>query len=171
MDDLDTFSLFVRDTSGPLLQAAWLLTGDWHHAQDLLQTALAKTWPHWTHIRNQDAAGSYVRRAMTTTYLSWRSRRWSGEIPNATPPDRGTDGNLEESAVGRLAILAALSSLSRQQRTALVLRYFLDLSDSQTAEAMRCSIPTVKTHTSRGLVALRADGALVGFAPKGPNNG
>jgi RNA polymerase sigma-70 factor (sigma-E family) len=149
MREPDGFGEFVTANSRALLRSAWLLTGDWTVAEDLVQTALAAAWPRWSTI---DTPLAYVRRSMVTTYLRWRRRRWTGEIAVAELPDRAapeSDGDL------RRVLLAALRSLTRQQRAAVVLRYFADLSEADTAAALGCSIGTVKSHTSRALAKLQ----------------
>ncbi|MEV0570381.1 sigma factor [Dactylosporangium sp. NPDC050588] len=82
------FAEFVATRSHVLLRAAWLLTGDAGRAEDLLQTALARSWQHWDRIAVGGSPEAYVRRVLYTTYSSWWQRRWRGELPSATPPDR-----------------------------------------------------------------------------------
>lgn len=151
MRDTEAFSDFVRGRSPDLLRSAWLLTGDWHTAHDLVQAALERTWPRWG--KRIDHPDAYVRRVMLTTYLSWRRRRWTAELPTAELPETG--GAAEPSDL-RLSLLAALATLTRQQRAVVVLRYFEDLSEAETAAALGCSVGTVKAHASRGLQQLRA---------------
>ena len=150
MRDDDAFAEFVRDRSPELLRSAWLLTGDWHAAHDLVQTALEKSWPRWG--RRIEHPEAYVRRVMLTTYLSWRRRKWSGEVPTAALPDGSTavDPDL------RMALLAVLGRLTSRQRAVIVLRYFDDLPEAETAGLLGCSVGTVKSHASRGLQELRA---------------
>jgi len=145
------FADFVRDRSPELLRSAWLLTGDWHAAHDLVQVALEKTWPRWG--KRVDHPEAYVRRVMLTTYLSWRGRRWTAEIPTAQLPERTCP--TEESDL-RLALLTALSAMTPRQRAVIVLRYFDDLPEAEAARLLGCSIGSVKSHASRGLQQLRA---------------
>lgn len=155
MRDDETFADFVRDRSPELLRSAWLLTGDWHAAHDLIQVALEKTWPRWgKRVHHPDA---YVRRVMLTTYLSWRGRRWTAEIPTAQLPE--CTCTADESDL-RLALLTALSALTPRQRAVIVLRYFDDLPEAETAGLLGCSIGSVKSHASRGLQQLRATPGL-----------
>jgi RNA polymerase sigma-70 factor (sigma-E family) len=147
----DAFTDYVRGRSPELLRSAWLLTGDWHAAHDLVQTALEKSWPRWGgRIDHPDA---YVRRVMLTTYLSWRRRRWTAEVPTDELPETG--GDAEQSDL-RLSLLTALAALTPRQRAVVVLRYFDDLSEAETAQLLGCSVGTVKAHASRGLHQLRA---------------
>lgn len=155
MSDPDAFVEFVRQRSPDLLRSAWLLTGDWHVAHDLVQAALEKCWPRWgRRIEHPDA---YVRRVLLTTYLSWRRRRWNTELPTAELPEpAATDDDVEL----RHALLAALAELTPRQRAVIVLRYFEDLSEADTAATLGCSVGTVKAHASRGLAQLRATAGL-----------
>ncbi|MGN6609096.1 MAG: SigE family RNA polymerase sigma factor [Jatrophihabitans sp.] len=155
----DRFSAFVGSSSRTLHRAAWLLTGDWAAAEDLLQTAYAATWTHWATA--QHAPEAYTRVVLTRTFLAWRKRRWTGEIPSDELPDTvGTGRDAMDDAARRRDLQACLDLLPRQQRAAVVLRYFADLSEAQTAEAMGCSVGAVKTHTSRALARLRQEPAV-----------
>ena len=155
MQESDAFADFVRDRSPDLLRSAWLLTGDWHSAHDLVQAALEKSWPRWG--RRIEHPEAYVRRVLLTTFLSWRRRRWSGEIPTAELPEVHEPSDEVEL---RQALLGALSALTPRQRAVIVLRYFDDLSEADTAAVLRCSVGTVKAHASRGLAQLRATPGL-----------
>lgn len=146
--------------SASLLRSAWLLTGDWHTAHDLVQTSLLRTWPRWERILLQDRPEPYVRRVMLNTYLSWRARRWRGETPLADLPDAARDADHTAVADLRVTLLAALATLPPRQRATVVLRYFDDLTEADTAAALGCSIGTVKTQCSRAMHALRAMPAL-----------
>ena len=150
MGDSEQFSEFVTQRSPALMRAAWLLTGDWHLAQDLVQVSLEKAWPRWG--REVEHPEAYVRRVMLTTYLSWRRRRWTGEVPTADLPEQATGSGTTDL---RLSLLTALATLPPRQRAVLVLRYFEDLSEQQAANALGCSVGTVKAHASRGLQQLR----------------
>jgi RNA polymerase sigma-70 factor (sigma-E family) len=153
--DVDTFVDFVRERSPELLRSAWLLTGDWHAAHDLVQTALEKSWPRWG--RRIEHPEAYVRRVMLTTYLSWRRRRWTMEVPTDELPETTAGGDHHDL---RLALLGALSTLTPRQRAVIVLRYFDDLSEVETAGLLGCSVGSVKSHASRGLQELRATPGL-----------
>ncbi|HTZ45505.1 MAG TPA: SigE family RNA polymerase sigma factor [Jatrophihabitans sp.] len=143
---------FVSTHSRSLLRAAWLLTGDWATAEDLVQTTLIATWRRWEAI---DSPEIYVRRVLTNTYLSSRRRRWTGERPVADLPELpGPDAY--GSSDTRHALTAALATLPAQQRAVVVLRYFLDLSEAQAAASLGCSVGNVKSQSSRALAKLRA---------------
>jgi len=154
-----TFEEFVVARGTVLLRTAWLLTGDHQLAEDLLQTALGKTWPHWARIGASGMGGyeQYVRKVMLTTYVAWWRRRWRGEWPTERlpePPDE-TTGYAATAAAVRHDLLAALATLPRGQRAVVVLRYFDDLTETQTAELLGCSVGTVKSQCAKGLAALR----------------
>lgn len=154
------FSAFVRSSSGELQRMAWLLTGDWSTAQDLVQTSLAKTWQRWRSIRRHDMPEAYVHRVMMTTFLSWRRRAWVGELALGWLPERTVDGDFADAVAQHEAVLAALRELPKRQRAVIVLRYFGDLSEQATADALRCSVGTVKSQAFRALAALRSNAVL-----------
>lgn len=155
MGEPQGFTEFVSANSRSLLRAAWLLTGDWSTAEDLVQTSLAAAWPRWSSIATSPHA--YVRKIMTTTYLRWRRRRWTGEVPTEALPE---PMSTEADGDARLSIQAALATLPARQRAAVVLRYFADLSEADTAAALGCSVGAVKSHTARALARLRELPAL-----------
>jgi RNA polymerase sigma-70 factor (sigma-E family) len=156
--DGGTFDEFVV-TSGPRLgRTAALLTGDRHLAEDLLQTALAKTYLRWHRLREPAAAEAYVRRVMVNQLVRWRRRRWTGEVPAAELPERAGDARAAD-AYGdsdtRAMLRAALATLPPAQRAVLVLRYFEDLTEDETSRVLGCSRGTVKSRTARALARLR----------------
>jgi RNA polymerase sigma-70 factor (sigma-E family) len=157
------FGEFVEARSRSLLRSAWLLTGDWAAAQDLVQVALTKTWPRWEHILRRDDPEVYVRRIMINTSNTWRRRRWHAEIPTETLPEQATVDPGFAYAERRDALQAALAGLSRRQRAVIVLRYFDDLSEEQTAAVLGCAVGTVKSTAARSLAKLRLDPALQGM--------
>ncbi len=138
-----------------LLRTAWMLTGDRELAEDLLQTALVKAWPHWRRVAAEGAPAAYVRTVMARTYAAWWSRRWRTEIPTAALPERPDSAPGAEAADDRDVLARALAQLPPRQRTVVVLRYYQDMSEQEVAAAMRCSVGTVKTQASRGLARLR----------------
>ncbi len=149
-----TFEEFVASRGRDLWRSAWLLTGDAHKAEDLVQTALLKCWRRWSSIANDGAVEAYVRRAMVTTYTDWWRRKWRSELSTEVLPD-GIDTSayaVEE----RQDALVALACLPRGQRAVLVLRFYDDLTVAQTAEVLGVTEGTVKSQTSRALQALRS---------------
>jgi RNA polymerase sigma-70 factor (sigma-E family) len=156
------FRDFVVARQRALLRSAWLLTGDWHAAEDLVQSALAKAWPKWESIARRDAPELYVRRVMVNTHSTWWRRKWRGELPaSQVPDDLGSDDY--SAADTRAEVRAALAALPPRQRAAVVLRYFDDLTEAETAEVLRCSVGTVKSQTSKALAKLRVSPL---FAPQ-----
>jgi RNA polymerase sigma-70 factor (sigma-E family) len=154
------FAAFVQDRSPSLLRSAWLLTGDWASAQDLVQAALVKTWQRWDHVLRRDDPEVYVRRVMINTLATWRRRRWKGELPTEVLPERPVADSGFEGIERREALLAALASLPRRQRAVVVLRYFDDLTERQAAQVLGCAVGTVKSSTAKALAQLRTDPSL-----------
>lgn len=157
--EADGFDAFVLARRRALLRMAWLLTGDWHLAEDLVQTALLRCYPRWSRI-SRDNPDAYVRRAMVTVHASWWRRRWRGETPTADLPDRPGIGHDVDVMDLRCSVAAALASLPLRQRMTVVLRYFADMTEAQTAEAMGCTVGTVKSQTVKALDSLRDSGLL-----------
>lgn len=156
-DREEEFLVFVS-VHGPSLRGqALLLTVDQHEAADLYQETLAKLFAAWPRIRKSGATLGYARTTMTRQLISWRRRGWDRREHSVEAiPDTATakaPANVEETSV----LFDALRKLSRQQRAVVVLRYYCDWSEARTAEAIGCSIGTVKTQASRGLSRLRKD--------------
>lgn len=151
------FDAFVSARSDVLWRSAWLLTGDSHRAEDLLQTALAKCWPSWDKVNASGSFEAYVRRTLFTTYAAWWRRRWNGELATDDLPERTS---LEPDLALRRDLMTALGRLSRGQRAVVVLRYFEDLTEREVAEILGCSIGTVKSQASRAMQALRDSDVL-----------
>ena len=127
------FEAFVAARSTALWRSAYLLTGDPQRAEDLLQTALVKAWRRWDKITRREAAEAYVRAALVSTYTDWWRRRWNGEVSTGELPERATAVEATRVEVRR-DVLAALALLPRGQRAVVVLRYFDDLTEAQTAD-------------------------------------
>jgi RNA polymerase sigma-70 factor (sigma-E family) len=154
LDGVAAFDAFVTARSRALLRTAYLLTRDHALAEDLVQTALAKAWFHWSRIR-EDNPEPYVRRILVTTYSSWWRRRWNGEIPTEELPDAPTPNGEDE-----LDLWDAIGRLPRRQRAVVVLRFYEDLSEAETARLMGSSVGTVKSQTAKALAKLRLDPAI-----------
>ncbi|MBA3265675.1 MAG: SigE family RNA polymerase sigma factor [Nocardioidaceae bacterium] len=157
----ESFDAFVAARGSSLWRSAWLLTGDSGLAEDLVQTALAKAWPRFEKVSKRGSFEAYVRRTMFTTYATWWRRKWRGEQPTQTLPDRETaEPHESQSAAIRLDVQTALATLSPGQRAVVVLRYFDDLTETETANQLGCSLGTVKTHHARAIRALRGSPLL-----------
>ncbi|WP_412538432.1 SigE family RNA polymerase sigma factor [Longispora sp. K20-0274] len=152
------FDEFVVGRSPRLLRLAYLLTGDHAHAEDLLQTALARSWSAWRRIAEDPEP--YVRRVLVNTYNSWWRRRWNAERPTAVLPDRVLDSP-QSGVDDRDEVWRALGRLPDQQRAVLVLRYFEDLTEAQIADVLGVSAGAVKGYAAKGLAKLRLDPTLL----------
>jgi RNA polymerase sigma-70 factor (sigma-E family) len=148
------FDAFVAARSRALMRTAWLLTGDWQLAEDLLQTSLAKAYLAWHRI-DENRAEAYVRRILVTTYATWGRRAWRGELASASVPDVQDPHDRGAIADLRRVVVDALAQLPRRQRATVVLRYYCDLSEAETAETLGCSVGTVKSQAAKGLDRLR----------------
>jgi len=157
------FEAFVAARFPALRRAAFLLTGDWPLAEDLVQTALARSWPRWGRLRQDAAFEAYVRRTIATTYATWWRRRWRGEVPTEVLPEAAA-GDAYAAVDDRDRVLRALATLSARSRAAVVLRYFEDMSEAEVAEVLGCSVGTVKSSVSRALTQLRATTAAASDA-------
>jgi RNA polymerase sigma-70 factor (sigma-E family) len=154
-----SFEEYVALAWPRLLRSAWLLTGDWHRAEDLLQTVLARVYRRWSRLAD-DAPDAYLRCMLATTYLTWWRRRWRDEVPTSPLPDEAAPDDDYGSVELRTALARSLAALSRQQRTVLMLRFHADLTEAATAEALGIGVGTVKSYTARALANLRADPAV-----------
>jgi RNA polymerase sigma-70 factor (sigma-E family) len=160
--EAEGFAQFVEARQRALQRTAWLLTGDWALAEDLVQTALVRSWPRWERINRRDDPEIYVRRAMVNSWASWR-RRWWGERATGAVPDVQAVGDVAAEVAVRVAVQAALRSLTARQRAVLVLRVFDDLSEGQVAQVLDCAVGTVKATMARAVARLREDPRLAGL--------
>jgi len=148
----ESFRAFVTSRVHALNRAAWLLTGDVHLAEDLVQTALAKAASRWEKITAGGNPEPYVRRILYTEHVSWWRRRKLPEVLRGDVPEQRQP---EVDVPLRVTMLDALTRLTPKQRTVLVLRYYEDLSESQTADILGVSIGTVRSQTRYALNRLR----------------
>lgn len=152
--DVADYSDFVALRWTSLLRTAYLLTGDHGHAEDLVQTALAKCFVAWPRLRASDAADAYVRKTLLNTYISWRRKKSWHELPSEDPPEpEGVDGT--EALAERSVVLEALAALPPKQRAVVVLRFYEDLGVRQVARQLGCSTGSVKRQTFEALKKLR----------------
>ena len=147
----DDFRDFVRSRGATLSRTAYLLTGDHHLAQDLLQTALATTYQHWPRVRDGNPE-AYVRRALHNTSISWWRRREPAHLAADSTP---SIADSTDATVRRLAVIDALRVLTPRQRTVVVLRYFEDLTEVRTAAELGISRGAVKSMSRQALQRLR----------------
>jgi RNA polymerase sigma-70 factor (sigma-E family) len=151
----DGFDEFVRAGTARLSRTAFLLTGDHHLAQDLLQVALTRVASRWPRLRD-GVPEAYARRVMVNEFTSWRRRRRYHEKPSDNLQDAPAGADIATVAVRRLVLHRALARLGPRQRAVLVLRFYEDLSEVETAELLGCSVGTVKSQTHNALARLRA---------------
>lgn len=153
--DTGEFEEFVAARSPSLQRAAYLMVGERGLAQDLVQEALTKTYVAWPRLREAANAEAYTRKVITTTAISWfRRKSWSSERPTGFLPEVSHPGHADASNQSAW-LWEALQSLPVRQRAAIVLRYYEDLTEQQTATAMGCATGTVKSQVSSGLAKLR----------------
>jgi RNA polymerase sigma-70 factor (sigma-E family) len=153
MDRFTGFREFVRARGPALSRTAFLLTGDHQLAEDLVQTALTRTVPHWRRVVAGGDPEAYVRQVMVNERTAWWRRRRYDVI--ATVRELPSPVDEADRTTERVALLAALARLAPRQRAVIVLRFYEDLSVEQTAHALGCSPGTVKSTTSDALARLR----------------
>jgi RNA polymerase sigma-70 factor (sigma-E family) len=151
-DDEREFVEFARAHGDWLFRTALALTADWHHAQDLTQTTLAKLLVSWSRVRRADHPRAYARGALVKTWLSERRKRSSGEIPAASIPEREATRDFADA----VATIEALRALQPRDRAVLVLRFIEGRTVEQTARDLGISRSAVSTATARALERARA---------------
>lgn len=148
----DAFRAFALSRRPALRRTAYLLCGEWHQADDLVQAALVKLYVAWPRVRADGPPDAYAHRVLVRCYLDERRRPWRRESPVDTL-DRDEASQPPEESL--LDLRSGLDRLPRRQRATLLLRFWLDLSVAQTADALGCSEGTVKSQTARALTTLR----------------
>lgn len=159
------FAEYVQRHTGGLLRLAYLLTGDRHLAEDIVQEALLRTHRHWDRVTSRGSPHAYVRRAVVHQHRSWRRRRSTTEValaPSGMPPKPSADSQDELAA--RDLTWRLLDELPRQQRAVLVLRYYEDLPDTDIAEILGCTRSTVRSLAARAFARLRQHPELSSYA-------
>lgn len=155
MREPDGFREYVIARQGALCRAAYLMSGDRHLAEDLVQTALAKAWRRWDDVSRAGNVDAYVHRILVNAFVSSWRRRWRGERPAGDHlPERAQ----EEAYPGwedRDVLLAAVRRLAPRQRAVVALRFYLDQSEAETAATLGCSVGTVKSQSAKALAQLR----------------
>ncbi len=139
-----------------LRRVAYLLCGDEHRADDLVQQTITALYVKWQRIRRVEHLDQYVRTMLVRTFLDEKRRAWSRvRLLGGTTPERAGGGGADAGVEDRQVLRAALASLPRRQQAVLVLRFLCDTSVAETAAALNCSEGNVKSQTSHGLAALR----------------
>ena len=148
------FSAYLAARQASLLRTAYLLTGDRHQAEDLVQTAFAKLYLAWDRVQERDSVDGYVRRILVNENNSVWRRAWKRrELTTEHLPEAASHDAYDE---GRSAALWELvQTLPRKARAVVVLRYYEELSEAETADVLGITVGTVKSQTSRALAALR----------------
>jgi RNA polymerase sigma-70 factor (sigma-E family) len=148
----DDFVEYARAAAPRLRRTAFLLCHDWHLAQDLTQTALAKLFVHWGRIQRRDSPDAYARKVLLRVFLDHQRRSSSREVVVERITDSAAPGGQPEL---RLTLLEALGRIPARDRAILVLRYWEDQSIETVADLLGVSVPTVKAQSARGLSRLR----------------
>ena len=151
------FETYVVDRQNSLLRTAYLLTGSQQSAEDLVQTALAKLYLAWHRVHDTASLDAYVRRIMVNEHTSWWRRAWrrNETSVDVLPEHRSQPRDAAHDVGERDAMWTLVQTLPPRQRAAVVLRFYEDLSEQQTADTLQCSVGTVKSQTSRAIAALR----------------
>jgi RNA polymerase sigma-70 factor (sigma-E family) len=155
------FEEYVAARWARLVRTAVLLGCPENDAEDLAQTTLAKALRSWRRVSEAAEPDAYVHRILVNALHDMRSRRWRGELPTADLPEEGKEAD----HLTGVAVRRALAAMSREHREVLVLRFYADLSERDTAEALGLPAGTVKSRTSRALAALAGDDSLTGMKP------
>jgi RNA polymerase sigma-70 factor (sigma-E family) len=160
----DEFAEFAETASPQLRRTAFLLCGNWHTAEDLVQTTLAKLFVSWRTIRRRDAVRAYAARTLVNTYLADKRLKRNAEILTDRLPECPVQPHAPET---RMVVLGVLATLPPRARAVVVLRYWEDLSVEQAAAVLGCSPGNVKSLAAGALGKLRAvlDEALTGPDP------
>lgn len=161
----DSFSDYVTARGGGLLRFAFVLCGDRHLAEDLVQDVLAKMHRRWATVESAESPDAYIRKSIVHEFLSWRRRFTNRELAVAELPAHGP--GVADGAAGSAArdeMWRLLATLPRAQRVVLTLRFYEDLTYDEIAAVMGCAATTVRVHASRGLARLRIS---MGAAPAG----
>jgi RNA polymerase sigma-70 factor (sigma-E family) len=154
------FEAFVATRYASLVRAGRLVASDPSQAEDLVQAALIRTFTHWPSLRSPAAAESYTHTTLVRLAIRGGRRRWRAERaterlpePNAAPDEYAAHDDTD-------AVRRALATLPADQRAVLVLRFYVQLSEAETAAALKCPVGTVKSRASRALATLRDSGLL-----------
>lgn len=145
------FSEFANSRAPWLRRVAYLLSNDWHQADDLTQTTITKLYLHWPRIRAMENPDGYARTSLVNAFLAERRSPWRRVLLRS----HGEQAEIGTDLDAALDLKQALAKLPPRQRATVVLRYYCDLTVEQTAETLNCSTGTVKSQTARGLDALR----------------
>jgi RNA polymerase sigma-70 factor (sigma-E family) len=155
----EEFRQFMRGRWPTMVRLAYGLTGDLGHAEDVAQAAFAKAYASWPRVIRAGNPDAYVRRILINENRNRFRRHRVRELSTGSPPETGVPDALRH-VDDRSALITALQALAPRQRAVVVLRYWLDLSETEVAAALNCSVGTVKSQASRALAALRQSPGL-----------
>lgn len=153
-----TFDEFAETRLDALLRFAKALCVDRAMAEDVVQNVLTRAMARWSEIEGMAYPQAYVRKMIVNEFLSWQRGRWARVFLTSDVPvsrRQHTVADHAEAIADHDALVSELRRLPRRQRTVIVLRYFVDLSDHEIGEELGCSVETVRSHASRALQALR----------------
>ena len=168
--DEDHFAAFVAANSATLFRTAYLMTGDYQRAEDLLQTTLVRVYQRWTRVEEMERPVAYTRKVLVNQATSWWRRRSSHELPVLLRDDRSWDGRVDDVAEHE-RVWAAVLSLPPRQRAVTVLKFYEDLSEAEIAATLDMAPGTVKSHghaAARRLAVLLEEPADRPTLPPGP---
>ena len=154
MSDRDAaFAEYYATRAEVMRGTAYLLCGDWHRAEDLVQSAFTKLYLAWDRVSRHEVLDAYVRRILVHGYLDQRRRGWwfRERVAESLPERAGATDHADD----RVVLLRALEQVPRRQRAVLVLRYWADLPVEEVARLLDCAPGTVKSQAARGLQTLR----------------
>ncbi len=150
------FAAYMAARQASLLRTAYLLTGDQHTAEDLVQTAFAKLYLSWDKVQRRELVDGYVRRILVNENNSLWRRAWKRrETSTDVVPDHQAVTDTHDDGM-KAALWEFVQSLPRKQRAVVVLRFYEDLSEAEVADILGISVGTVKSQSSRALAALRS---------------
>jgi RNA polymerase sigma-70 factor (sigma-E family) len=155
------FTDFMHGRWSQLVRLGYGLTGDRQLAEDLAQTAFAKAYASWGRVRRADNPDAYLRRIVVNANSNRFRKIRVGEVLTEMVPDLMAAADGAQRRGDRDALMTALMQLPYGQRAAVVLRYWMDLSETETAAILGCSVGNVKSQASRALTKLRTSAALV----------
>ena len=144
-DDEDRFAEFVRSHSASLFRTAFLMTGDYQRAEDLLQTTLVRLYQRWPRVAEMERPGGYARKVLVSQASSWWRKRSSSESP-VVLLDQPARGDRMEELDEQQRVWQAVLTLPPRQRAVTVLRYYEDLSEAEIADTLSIAPGTVKSH-------------------------
>jgi RNA polymerase sigma-70 factor (sigma-E family) len=153
--DEDEFTAYFAASSARLRRTAFLICGDWQHAEDAVQNAMVKLYGAWAKVRDRESLDGFVRTTLVRGLIDEGRRPWRRERSVEVLPDHADAGSSRSGSDDRMTMLNALAKVPPRQRAVLVLRFYEDCDVAEAARLLACSEGTVKSQTARGLARLR----------------